>query len=96
MDDDCVHSQKHTGCSKSVDKFCHYCLESYKTLVDCEFQIEIQFNKHKVECPVDETLRIYLSKLRAKLDAVIEKDKDNEVVRSCLGSLIIHAYSFCS
>ena len=53
--------------------------ESYKTLVDCEFQIEIQFNKHKVECPVDETLRIYLSKLRAKLDAVIEKDKDNDV-----------------
>ena len=58
----------------------YYRLESYKTLVDCEFQIEIQFNKYRVECPVDETLRIYLSKLKGKLDAVIEKDKDNEVV----------------
>ena len=50
--------------------------------MDCEFQIEIQFNKHRVECPIDETLRTYLSKLKTKLDAIIEKDSDNVMVFS--------------
>ena len=48
--------------------------------MDSEFQIEIQFNKHRVECPIDETLRTYLSKLKTKLDAIIEKDSDNVMV----------------
>jgi hypothetical protein len=49
--------------------------------VDCEFQIEIQFNKHRVERPIDEPLRIYLSKLKTRLiDAINKQDNDNEMV----------------
>ena len=50
------------------------------TLVDCEFQIEIQFNKHKVEQPVDETMKIYLSKLKTKLDKITDNDSKTNTV----------------
>ena len=48
--------------------------------MDCEFQIEIQFNKYVVEHPIDETLKIYLSKLKGKLETIKDNDGDNEMV----------------
>lgn len=68
--------------------------------MDCEFQIEIQFNKHRVEHAVDEPLTIYLLKLKTKLDAVYQNDKDNDMVswnwfirlKDDLGSRVIWAW----
>ncbi|XP_046847827.1 tetratricopeptide repeat protein 7B-like [Xenia sp. Carnegie-2017] len=52
--------------------------DSFRNLVECEFQIEIHFNKHKIGSSIDETLKIDLSMLLTKLKSIIKHTASNE------------------
>ena len=54
-------------------------------LIECECQIEVQFIKYKVESAVDEAMKMYLLKMKTKLEALIDKQNvSKRVVSFCI------------
>lgn len=56
----------------------YFFLDCFRNLVECEFQIEIHFNKHKIGSSIDETLKIDISMLLTKLKSIIKHTASNE------------------
>ncbi|XP_028395895.1 tetratricopeptide repeat protein 7B-like [Dendronephthya gigantea] len=48
--------------------------EPYKMLIDCEYKIEIQFNKYKMESTTDPALKTYLLEIKTKLEKLVENE----------------------